>query len=186
MTDSHLTNEGELAALARPEVGQYFLTAPDKLDSLVRAAGIRASDHVLELGAGVGTVARHLPPSATLALVEIDDRLIPTLKRNMPRAVVIRYDGVLLLREHALSCDVLLCNLPHAVTDQLVPALPDIDFRTAVIAAGSLAAFEAVTGRLSYEVVAVAGGEDFTPAQPVTSLYVRVVRAASEIDTATG
>jgi 16S rRNA A1518/A1519 N6-dimethyltransferase RsmA/KsgA/DIM1 with predicted DNA glycosylase/AP lyase activity len=175
MTDYHVTDE-ELLALARPDVDQFFLTAPDVLDSLVSAAGIRPTDHVLELGAGVGTVARHLPPSATLALVEIDDRLVPALKRNMPRAVVINYDGVLLLREQALTCDVLLCNLPHAVTDQLVPALPDIDFRTAVIAAGSLAAFEAVAGRLSYEVVTVAGGDDFTPAQPVTSLFVRVER----------
>jgi hypothetical protein len=48
-----------------------------------------------------------------------------------------------------------------------------------VIAAGSLAGLTEAKGRLSYEVITVAGGDDFTPTQPVTSLFVRVEHMAS-------
>ena len=51
-------------ALADPERDQYFLSAPDKLALLVAAAGILPTDHVVEVGAGIGSVAGGFSPRA--------------------------------------------------------------------------------------------------------------------------
>lgn len=57
---THVVNE-DLASSARRELGQYFLVSPEKLDTLFGAAKIRATDRVVELGAGAGTIARCVP-----------------------------------------------------------------------------------------------------------------------------
>ena len=48
----------EIAALADPQLYQHFLVSAEKLSKLVAAAGVRPADDVLEVGAGIGTVAR--------------------------------------------------------------------------------------------------------------------------------
>src|SRR5262245_58753091 len=101
-----------MAAIADPSEEQYFLTATDKLQILIDAAAIRPTDAVVELGAGVGTVARVLPQATRLTVIELDERLIPWLRRNVPHATVLNTDGVELLRADALPVDVLLSNLP--------------------------------------------------------------------------
>jgi 16S rRNA A1518/A1519 N6-dimethyltransferase RsmA/KsgA/DIM1 with predicted DNA glycosylase/AP lyase activity len=173
-------NQEALVALADPSKGQYFLTAPDKLALLIDAAAIRPSDKVVEVGAGVGTIAQVLPPSASLTLVEFDGRLINSLKRNVPHAVTLKADGVALLRERVLTCDVLLSNLPHWVTPELIALLPNLEFRTAVISMGSTEPLDALAGELDYSVLTSTGGDDFTPPQPTQSLLVRVSKRTAE------
>ena len=173
-------NRDALAALADPSKDQYFLTATDKLQILIQAADIRPSDAVVEIGAGAGTVARSLPNSASLTLIELDEHLIDSLKQNVPGATVLNVDGFELLRSGALTCDVLLSNLPNTVTPSLVALLPRMKFRTAVLAMGSTEPLDALSDQLSYAVLAVIEGDDFTPPQPSRSILVRVVRRAAE------
>ena len=68
--------DDEIAAQADPALGQHFLVSAEKLSKLVAAAGIRPEDDVVELGAGVGTVARELPRARSLTVVEFDGRLL--------------------------------------------------------------------------------------------------------------
>jgi 16S rRNA A1518/A1519 N6-dimethyltransferase RsmA/KsgA/DIM1 with predicted DNA glycosylase/AP lyase activity len=63
-----MQSDREIAALADPKLGQHFLVSPEKLAKLVAAAGIRPTDDVLEVGAGIGTVARALPESRSLTV----------------------------------------------------------------------------------------------------------------------
>ena len=71
-----MKSDREMAAHADPKFGQHFLVSADKLSMLVAAAGIRPTDEVLEVGAGIGTVARELPQSRSLTVAELDERLI--------------------------------------------------------------------------------------------------------------
>jgi 16S rRNA (adenine1518-N6/adenine1519-N6)-dimethyltransferase len=172
-------NQEALMALADPSKGQYFLTAPDKLALIVDAADIRPSDKVVEIGAGVGTIAQALPRYASLTLVEFDGRLIDLLKQNVPHAVALNADGVTLLRDGTLTCDVLLSNLPHEITPSLIALLPHIEFRTAVISMSSTEPLDVLAGELEYSLLTSTEGDDFTPSQPTRSLLVRVIKRAA-------
>jgi 16S rRNA A1518/A1519 N6-dimethyltransferase RsmA/KsgA/DIM1 with predicted DNA glycosylase/AP lyase activity len=55
-----MKNDREMAAYANPQLGQHFLVSADKLSKLVTVAGIRPTDDVLEVGVGIGSVARAL------------------------------------------------------------------------------------------------------------------------------
>jgi trans-aconitate methyltransferase len=167
-------DDDEIIGLADPNRDQYFLSAPDKLALLVQAAGIRPTDHVVEIGAGIGSVARALPPSATLTLIEIDKRLTEILRKNAPRATVIQGDAFSIIQ--SIRCDVLLSNLPTATTQQLIGLLPALSVRTAVLATGEDSNLEAIHPQFLVEQVATVGGSDFMPPQPSTSRLVKLTR----------
>src|SRR5689334_7516565 len=111
-------NDDEIAALADPQLYQHFLVSTEKLSKLVAAAGIRPADDVLEVGAGIGTVARALPRSSSLTLVEFDERLIGLLRQNVPHATVMQGDALEIIR--TVPFDVLIGNLPNWVTESLI------------------------------------------------------------------
>jgi 16S rRNA A1518/A1519 N6-dimethyltransferase RsmA/KsgA/DIM1 with predicted DNA glycosylase/AP lyase activity len=87
-----MNSDREIAAHADPQLAQHFLVSAGKLARLVAAAGIGPADHVLEVGAGIGTVARALPESRTLTVVELDQRLTGFLRENVPHAKILQGD----------------------------------------------------------------------------------------------
>jgi 16S rRNA A1518/A1519 N6-dimethyltransferase RsmA/KsgA/DIM1 with predicted DNA glycosylase/AP lyase activity len=163
----------DISALADPRRGQHFLMASDKLSKLVEAAGIRPTDDVLEVGAGIGTVARVLPECENLTVVELDARLVKFLQKNVPRAVVLQRDALDVVQH--LSFDVLIGNLPHKVTDSLIAILPRLSFRTAVLSVAESADLTSLDQSFSWSEVTRTTGSDFLPPQPVVSRIVRVV-----------
>jgi 16S rRNA A1518/A1519 N6-dimethyltransferase RsmA/KsgA/DIM1 with predicted DNA glycosylase/AP lyase activity len=168
-------DDHEIAALADPNLGQYFLISPEKLAKLVAAADIRPEDEVLEVGAGVGTVARVLPRSKSLTLVEFDSRLIGPLRQNAPNAHVIHGDALEIIR--TISFDVLIGNLPHCVTESLIALLPGLSFRTAVLSVGESADLGQLGANFMWSEVTTVSGGDFLPPQPGVSRIVRVAPA---------
>jgi 16S rRNA A1518/A1519 N6-dimethyltransferase RsmA/KsgA/DIM1 with predicted DNA glycosylase/AP lyase activity len=170
--DAHVTDREEIS-LARPELDQYFLRDPQKIGLLVQAAGIVSTDDVIEIGAGIGTVARHLPPSRSLTLVELDARFTEILKKNVPQARVIQGDALTVITR--LHCDVLLSNLPSSITQKVIEKLPELSVRTVVMATGDDNSFENVRN-YSRELVVSIGGDDFQPPQPVQSHIIKLTR----------
>jgi 16S rRNA A1518/A1519 N6-dimethyltransferase RsmA/KsgA/DIM1 with predicted DNA glycosylase/AP lyase activity len=170
-----MTPNDELAAYADPQFEQHFLVSPEKLSKLVAAAGIRATDDVLEVGAGAGTVARELPKSRSLTVVELDERLIGLLQRNAPHARVLQGDALQIIQE--FSFDVLIGNLPHAVTESLLKLMPSLSFRIAVLAVGESTDLDSLGSDFSWSEVARITGDDFIPPQTGVSRLVRVVPA---------
>jgi len=76
---------------ARKRFGQHFLHDPAVLERLTRAIGIRAGDHIVEIGPGRGALTRKLleTPLATLDTIEIDRDLAARLRADLaaqPRA----------------------------------------------------------------------------------------------------
>jgi 16S rRNA A1518/A1519 N6-dimethyltransferase RsmA/KsgA/DIM1 with predicted DNA glycosylase/AP lyase activity len=155
-----------------PALEQHFLVSPHKLKQLIDAADIRPQDHVLEIGAGIGTVAKTVPECRSLTLIELDPQLIPALRTNAPHARIIQADALKIVPH--LHPDVLLSNLPRAVTDQLLPLLPTMNFRTAVLAIGDTTNLRtALPGFTTTEITTITG-EDFQPPQPTLSRLVKI------------
>jgi 16S rRNA A1518/A1519 N6-dimethyltransferase RsmA/KsgA/DIM1 with predicted DNA glycosylase/AP lyase activity len=171
-----MQSDREIAALADPAFGQHFLVSAEKLSQLVAAAGIRPTDDVLEVGAGIGTVARVLPKSRSLTVVELDPRLIRFLRVNVPHAKVLQGDALEIIR--SASFDVLIGNLPHAVTESLLKLLPGLSFRVAVMAMSESSDLSQLGSAFSWSVVTRITGDDFVPPQASVSRVVSVVPAS--------
>ena len=53
---------------AQKKFGQNFLTDDNVLDEIVEAAGVGSSDHVIEIGPGLGTLTKRLAEKAGHAI----------------------------------------------------------------------------------------------------------------------
>lgn len=173
-----MPTDREIAANADPNLQQHFLVSGDKLSKLISAAGIRPEDDVLEVGAGIGTVARELPRSRSLTLVELDDRLIGFLRQNVTHANVVQGDALEIIR--LMSFDVLIGNLPNTVTESLLALIPDLTFRVAVLAVGEATDLNQLGPNFSWSEVTRITGDDFLPPQATVSRIVRVVPVGGE------
>jgi 16S rRNA A1518/A1519 N6-dimethyltransferase RsmA/KsgA/DIM1 with predicted DNA glycosylase/AP lyase activity len=171
-----MNSDSEIAALADPDFEQHFLASPEKLAKLIAAAGIRPTDDVLEVGAGIGTVARALPRSRSLTVVELDKRLIGFLRQNVPHAKVLQGEAHEIIRK--VSFDVLIGNLPNAVTESLLELVPGLSFRTAILAISESTDLNQLGRVFSCSEVTRITGDDFLPPQRSMSRIVKVVRLA--------
>jgi protein-L-isoaspartate O-methyltransferase len=171
-----MNSDREISALADPNFEQYFLVSADKLAKLIAAAGIRPTDDVLEVGAGIGTVARALPKSRSLTVAELDKRLIGFLRQNVPHAKVLQGDALEIIQK--VSFDVLIGNLPNAVTESLLELVPGLSFRTAILAIGESTDLDQLGCAFSWSEVTRIAGDDFLPPQPSVSRIVKVIRAS--------
>jgi 16S rRNA A1518/A1519 N6-dimethyltransferase RsmA/KsgA/DIM1 with predicted DNA glycosylase/AP lyase activity len=171
-----MLSDREIAAQADPKLGQHFLVSPEKLSKLVSAAGVRPTDDVLEVGAGIGTVARELPRSRSLTLVEFDNRLFVYLRQNVPHAKLVQGDALEIIP--TMQFDVLIGNLPHRVTESLLMIIPGLSFRTAVLAVGKATDLDQLGAGFCWSEVTTMTGDDFLPPQSGVSRVVRIVPAS--------
>jgi 16S rRNA A1518/A1519 N6-dimethyltransferase RsmA/KsgA/DIM1 with predicted DNA glycosylase/AP lyase activity len=171
-----VATEDEHELTNQPELDQYFLNNSEKLEILINAAGIRPDDDVVEVGAGIGTVAKHVPACHSLTVVERDPALIPQLRRNVPHAQIIQGDALVLLPR--LRCHVLLSSLPVRLTAPLAALLPALHFRTALMVTAPDAEFAALREYFTIDVVTALAADDFRPARSDWSVLVRLNRTA--------
>ncbi len=157
---------------------QHFLTAEAKLGVLIRAARIRPGDRVLELGSGGGTVAaalkRHAPP-CTLTLVELEPQLVEGLRAAFPDATVLQEDALDVLAR--TEADIILSNLPHALTGAVLTRLNRKTFRRAVVAVherDDLKVSARAAETLILKPLTTLDERDFTPPQPFKSKLMLV------------
>jgi protein-L-isoaspartate O-methyltransferase len=167
-----MITHAELAEIADSRLEQHFLISPEKLGQVVAAAGIRESDDVVEVGAGAGTVAVALPRGRSLTLIELDTRLTNLLREHVPDARVLQGDALELLRE--VPCDVLVSNLPHDVTEELLPSLEGIPFRVALVTVGESTDLSQIEHCFAWREVTRITGDDFVPPQIGVSRIIRL------------
>lgn len=113
--------------------GQNFLIDTHVLDKIIRAAKIGADDFVLEIGPGIGTMTQYLAEAAReVAVVEIDDKLIPILKETLKD-----YGNVTIIHGDILKVDIeglvreknqgrpvkVVANLPYYITTPIIMGL---------------------------------------------------------------
>lgn len=68
----------------KKSLGQNFLFDQNVLSRIVTAASVTAVDHILEIGPGLGSLTRLLAQTAaSVTAVELDDRFLPILRREL-------------------------------------------------------------------------------------------------------
>ena len=119
---------GELGIRPTKRLGQNFVTDPNTVRRIVRAARLHADDIVLEVGPGLGSLTLALLPHArAVVAVELD----PVLAERLPRTVAERLPGLsdrlTVVHEDALRVTTLpqtptalVANLPYNVAVPVV------------------------------------------------------------------
>lgn len=169
--------DDELDIETNPELDQHFLSNPAKIALLIEAADIQPTYHVVEAGAGIGTVAEHIPVCVSVTVIEYDARLIPHLRKRLPHARVVQGDAVVVLP--TVRLDVLVSNLPSTVTPALVTLLPKLVFRVALVTVPSIHSLAPLQELFMLEEITVLDPDDFRPKQSVPAELVKVTRRAS-------
>jgi 16S rRNA (adenine1518-N6/adenine1519-N6)-dimethyltransferase len=112
-------------------LGQNFVVDPNTVRRIARLAGVGDGDHVVEIGAGLGSLTLALAETgAAVTAVEVDRYLLPVLRE------VVEPVGVTVVAGDALTLDwdevlaaagrwVLVANLPYNVATPLVLDLLD-------------------------------------------------------------
>ena len=117
-------------------LGQNFLVDPNTVRRIVRLAGVEATDHVIEIGAGLGSLTLALAETgATITAIEIDRYLIDELRVNVREltnvaiehcdAMKIDWPTFLAARPSPTGRYVLVANLPYNVATPLLCDLLD-------------------------------------------------------------
>ena len=151
---------------------QHFLVNPERIRRILSHAAPTLRDHVVELGAGAGTVVRHLPPVGRLTLVERDPVLAAELSVRFPFAEVLEADAVPGIPE--LSGDVLLVNLPHGLVGDVLDRLSPGTFRSVLLAVREGQDLRRWQDRFEFVPVASLSPGDFRPPQPFPSTVLEV------------
>ena len=127
-----MTHPGQLLKshqlYAGKELGQNFLSNPATADMIVAKTGIRDSDHVLEIGPGLGGLTIPLSKAArTVTAVEKDARLLPILENQLSEHGI---TNVKLVHHDVLTLDissvapnkklVIVGNLPYNISSQII------------------------------------------------------------------
>jgi len=123
----------------KKSLGQNFLTDHQALLKVVRDADVGERDRVLEIGAGLGGLARLLAvQAASVTAVEIDAKLFPALE-----AVTAPFENVNLIRGNILNIPPetlfktdgykVVANIPYYITSAVVRHLLEASVRPALI-----------------------------------------------------
>jgi 16S rRNA (adenine1518-N6/adenine1519-N6)-dimethyltransferase len=109
--------------------GQHFLVDEEALETIVDTAAIEETDHIVEIGPGIGILTRELLKRAdSVTAIELDERLPPLLKQyielddeaaeRFPRLEIIR--GNALLVPFPETPYKIVANIPYHITSPLL------------------------------------------------------------------
>lgn len=121
-------------------LGQNFLVDETALCQIVATAEVSEGDFVLEIGAGIGSLTRHLAAAgAHVSAVEIDHQLFPLLKR-----VVKAFGNVALVQGDIMEIDPhdlikadqykVVANIPYYLTSNLIRRLLEASLKPSLMA----------------------------------------------------
>jgi len=130
MNPKHLLDAYELDP--KKSLGQNFLHDPNALDKIIDTAGLMPEDTVVEIGSGTGALTTRLAASVARVLaIEIDERLIPILQRQLAA-----YSNVQIIHADILQTDVaalvgagrysVVGNLPYYITSAILRHLLEV------------------------------------------------------------
>lgn len=125
---------GELGLRPTKRWGQNFVTDPNTVRRIVRAARLAPDDVVLEVGPGLGSLTLALlPHAASVVAVEVDPALAERLPRTVAERLPARTDRLTVLLADALRVEsvpgeptALVANLPYNIAVPVVLHLLDV------------------------------------------------------------
>jgi 16S rRNA (adenine1518-N6/adenine1519-N6)-dimethyltransferase len=183
----------------RRDLGQNFVADANTVRRIAHLAGIDAGDHVVEIGAGLGSLTLALAETgARVTAVEVDRGLAAALRTvvaRQPNVRVVEADAMTLDWDAVLGADgaVLVANLPYNVATPLVAdVLDDVPRVTRMLvmvqrevaerfaAAPRTPAYGAVSVKIAYwasaRIVGLVPASVFLPRPNVESALVEIVR----------
>ena len=113
-------------------LGQHFVVDPNTIRRVVRLAGLTGSEHVVEVGAGLGTLTLGLAgASAAVTAVEIDRALLPALEEvagGLPNVRIVGADAMTvewgpLLGAYGGGPWRMVSNLPYNIATPLLATM---------------------------------------------------------------
>jgi len=191
---------GDAGLAPRRDLGQNFVADPNTVRRIAALATVGPGDHVVEIGAGLGSLTLALADTgASVTAVEVDRGIVPVLRSvvaELPRVTVIEADAMH-VDWSALLADspswTLVANLPYNVATPLVcdlldgvPAISTMLVMVQREVAERFAAgpgskqYGAVSVKIAYwakaSVVATVPASVFVPRPNVESALVRIDR----------
>lgn len=194
----------------RREFGQNFVADPNTVRRIARLAKLSPTDHVVEIGAGLGSLTTALAETgAAVTAIEIDHGIVPVLRSvvaDLERVTVIEGDAQELAWHELLAAStqwVLVANLPYNVGTPLVLDLldtaPEIarmlvmvqrEVAERIVASPRTSAYGAITVKVAYwataRIVGFVPSTVFVPQPKVESALVEITRrpvpAVADID----
>ena len=191
---------------AKRALGQNFVVDANTVRRIARLANIDDHPHVLEIGAGLGSLTLALAETAkSVTAVEVDDQLLPLLQENvgaLPNVHVVHADAMKLDWESLLGEHhdwALVANLPYNVATPLVADVLDFvpqvtrmlvmvqkEVAERFAATPSTEAFGALSVKVAFygtaRVVGLVPASVFLPRPNVESALVEIVRHTSPVD----
>ena len=191
---------------AKRALGQNFVVDANTVRRIARLAGVNENSHVVEIGAGLGSLTLALAETgADIVAVEVDDALLPLLSENVDG-----YDNVRIVHADAMRIDwtqllaghdnwTLVANLPYNVATPLVAdILDDVPGVTRLLvmvqkevgerfcASPSTEAYGALTVKVAFHaharIVGLVPASVFLPRPNVESALVEITRHAQPLD----
>ncbi|MEP7114020.1 MAG: rRNA adenine dimethyltransferase family protein, partial [Ilumatobacteraceae bacterium] len=122
----------EYGLAPRRDLGQNFVVDANIVRKIARLADVGPDDHVVEIGAGLGSLTMALAETgATVTAIEVDHRVagvLRTVVADLPNVTVVEADALRLDWKATLAAAprwVLVANLPYNVATPLVCDLLD-------------------------------------------------------------
>jgi 16S rRNA (adenine1518-N6/adenine1519-N6)-dimethyltransferase len=184
----------------RREFGQNFVADPNTVRRIARLAKLSPTDHVVEIGAGLGSLTTALAETgAAVTAIEIDHGIVPVLRSvvaDLERVTVIEGDAQELAWHELLAAStqwVLVANLPYNVGTPLVldllDTVPEIarmlvmvqrEVAERIVASPRTSAYGAITVKVAYwataRIVGYVPSTVFVPQPKVESALVEITR----------
>ncbi len=168
---------------------QHFLIDQDIIKKAVKAAEIKSTDNVLEIGGGTGNITAQIP-KCDLTVVELDETLAEELKKRFKHANIIQ--GNILELGDRLEHDVIISALPYSLCEPIFRTLFLSKFRTAVLVLPEkfISGIKEDDTPLSYiarafldiEIIELVPPQAFSPEPKVSSVIARITKKSPSSD----
>ncbi len=191
---------------AKRALGQNFVVDANTVRRIARLAGVEGHPHVLEIGAGLGSLTMALSEIAGhVTAVEVDEALLPLLNENVGELenVTVVHADAMQLDWPALLGDstdwVMVANLPYNVATPLIADVLDFvpqvsrmlvmvqkEVADRFAASPSTSAYGALSVKVAFHATARVVGQVpasvFLPRPNVESSLVEITRRTTPID----
>jgi 16S rRNA (adenine1518-N6/adenine1519-N6)-dimethyltransferase len=119
--NSYFETIAQYKLLAKHEVGQNFLIDQDVAKRIVSLAHLKATDRVLEIGSGAGSLSFFLAQSGAEAdLIDIDEGLVLKLQQDFAETKNIHALKGNVMRWDLAPYGVIIGNLPYYITSGIL------------------------------------------------------------------